>query len=322
MNRRIFTTADSPDGSWGSSIDRRPLVAPEGYQADDRLRDAVSVSLHLGQPLLLTGEPGTGKTQLAFSLAWELGLGTPLGFDTKSTSTSRDLFYSYDSLGRFHAAQAGGGTANPIDYLHFNALGLAVLRATPPESYSDLKDALGETAHRKRSVVLIDEIDKAPRDFSNDLLAELEEMYFRIPELANLVVAADPEYRPIVVVTSNSERNLPDAFLRRCAYHHIEFPDRDRMQRIVAARLGERVAKDRESLDLALDFFEALRDPATTLAKKPSTGEFLVWLRILSDRGVGRNPREWGATLSALVKTSDDSRRALGLLARFRTLSE
>lgn len=203
---------------------------PEAYLPDKGLIDAVNVALLLGQPLLLTGEPGTGKTQLAYNLAYQLGLGEPLKFETKSTSTARDLFYVYDILGRFHAVQAGqlGETTqrNSVDFLTYNALGLAIILTNPPESIKNWLPVDFVYTEPRRSVVLIDEVDKAPRDFPNDILSEVENTYFRIPELGNVKIPANPDLKPILVLTSNSEKHLPDAFLRRCIYYHILFPDR------------------------------------------------------------------------------------------------
>src|SRR5262249_52414736 len=176
---------------------RAEQTKPEGYLADAGLVDAVNVALLLGQPLLLTGEPGTGKTQLAYSLAWELGLDEPLKFETKSTSTASDLFYTYNALGHFHAAQCGEASRRALDYLTYNALGIAILRANDESSVRAYLPDDFRHGGRRRSVVLIDEIDKAPRDFPNDLLNEVEAMYFRIPELSNALIAAHPAMHPI-----------------------------------------------------------------------------------------------------------------------------
>ncbi len=231
---------------------------PERYLADQGLVDAVNVALVLGQPLLLTGEPGTGKTQLGYHLAWELGLGDPLKFETKSNSVSRDLFYSYNTLGRFHAAQTNEGSQNPIDYITYNALGRAILLTKSSLEVLSLLPPQFMHNGATRSVVLIDEVDKAPRDFPNDILNEIEGMYFRIPEFKNTLVEADPVLRPIVVITSNSEKHLPDAFLRRCIFYHIDFPDRDRLEAIVSAHFEASPLSD-DPLKDYLDLFQRLR---------------------------------------------------------------
>jgi MoxR-like ATPase len=252
------------------------LIRPEHYLADPGLVDAANVALLLGQPLLLTGEPGTSKTQFAASLAWELVLGRPLTFETKSTSTARELFYSYDALKRFQDAQSGVASS-PLPYLTYRALGIAVLRTRTPEEVATFVPAGFAHGGKRRSVVLIDEIDKAPRDFPNDILNELEQLFFRVPELGDVRIDTDPALHPVVVFTSNSEKDLPDAFLRRCIYYHIPFPDRERLAAIVARRIGGAVRGSSRLLDDALDLFYELRAPASGLRKKPATAELLGW---------------------------------------------
>lgn len=284
----------------------------EGYRADEGLVDAVNVALRLGQPLLLTGEPGTGKTQLAYSLAYELGYGKPLKFETKSSSQSRDLFYSYDALGRFNAAQSGSGDTDTLDYISFNALGLAILYANEPQQVKHLMRNTPAHDQRRRSVVLIDEIDKAPRDFPNDLLNEIEHMYFRIPELQNEQVSADHDMRPVLVITSNSEKNLPEAFLRRCVFYDLQFPA-DRLEEILIARLGESILQDKAALERALELFMKLREESTGLTKPPSTSELIAWLQDMSEQGgLGENmdSRMIEPSLAILIKTSSDRDKA------------
>jgi MoxR-like ATPase len=303
---------------------RAEQTRPEGYLADPGLVDAVNVALLLAQPLLLTGEPGTGKTQLAYSLAWELGLDEPLKFETKSTSTASDLFYTYDALGRFHAAQSREGSGAALDYLTYNALGIAILRASPEAAVRPYLPAGFVHGGPSRSLVLIDEIDKAPRDFPNDLLNEVELMYFRIPELGNALIKADPALAPILVITSNSEKNLPDAFLRRCAYYHIPFPDRQRLTRIIEARVGRFAGLSDGFLADALDLFERLRDPAAGLRKKPATAEILGWLVALraldpeAENPLADGPAVALRTVSSLVKTAEDQELARAVVERWQ----
>jgi MoxR-like ATPase len=287
------------------------LTDPQLYLAESGLRDAVNVALTLGQPLLLTGEPGTGKTQLAYSVAHELNLPPPLVFNTKTTSTARDLFYRYNALGHFHDAHlrstAKSAALDVEKYIAYEALGLAILLAQEPKTVDKyLPEALrgqGPT----RSVVLLDEVDKAPRDLPNDVLNEMENMAFQVRETGRAFVAP-AAFRPIVILTSNSEKNLPDAFLRRCIYYHIHFPNRARLKEIVQRRLVSEQFSP-EMLDAALHHFEEIRK--LELRKKPATAELLSWLRALKRLGAGPvtsgpQPDEIISTYAALAKNQQD----------------
>ncbi|HKP85709.1 MAG TPA: MoxR family ATPase [Blastocatellia bacterium] len=290
-----------------------------GYRPDSGLVDAVNVALILAQPLLLTGEPGTGKTQLAYSVSWELGYGDPLVFETKSTSVARDLFYTYYILGRFHAAQLKMGSPNELDYITYNALGKAILRANSKEAVQSLLPDGFEHNGPRRSVVLIDEIDKAPRDFPNDLLNEVDNMQFKIPELGltDKPIVAPDDMRPILIITSNSEKHLPDAFLRRCIYYDIPFPTRERLIEIVESRIerfkGSTGNGSRTRLmQGALDFFFTLRRLGDSLRKQPATAELLGWLTYLTEMGAKADDDIRGHAqivrqgLSTLVKSAQD----------------
>lgn len=298
------------------------LRQPERYLVDDGLRDACNVALLLGQPLLLTGEPGTGKSRFAHALAWEFGLGEPLVHAVKSTNTAKDLFYHYDALKRYQDIQTGLASPDtPVSrYLTIQALGQAILHSHAP---ADLPGALADLVRGeapRRSVVLVDEVDKAPRDFPNDVLNEVEELSFRLPELGDVTVQAHPDRRPLIVLTSNSERDLPDPFLRRCVYYHIPFPDPERLESIVALQLRDLPLHSpltREAIALFLE----LREPRAGLRKKPATAELLLWLLTLR-RLLGPEADTAGLrgsaqrevvrrSLSSLIKTADDREQAL-----------
>ncbi|MDB4910525.1 MAG: ATPase-like protein [Gemmatimonadetes bacterium] len=282
---------------------------PAGYLADDGLRDATNVAIALGQPLLVTGEPGTGKTQFARSVAYELGLPSPFVFNTKSTSTARDLFYRYDSLRHFHDAQFSKVHADVENYIEYASLGLAILCAMAPAAADRFLPPSLRGSGPSRAVVLIDEVDKAPRDVPNDVLDEIEGMRFTVRETRQTFVA-DPAYRPIVILTSNSERTLPDAFLRRCVFYHIPFPDAQRLRLIIQRRLrpGSRFAP--AMVESAIRHFERIRELG--LRKKPSTAELLAWVRMLDNLGLDLDrigPAEAEAlafTYSILAKSKED----------------
>jgi len=285
------------------------LDNPAFYVADKGLRDAVNVALALGQPLLVTGEPGTGKTQLARSIAHELDLSLPLLFQTKTTSTAKDMFYRYDALGHFHDSQFHKEASRVEDYIAYEALGLAILLSLDP---GEVNPRLPEAFRDKgpvRSVVLIDEIDKAPRDLPNDVLNEIETMSFTVKETGQ-TFSADQSYKPILVLTSNSEKNLPDAFLRRCVFYHISFPDSERLKQIVQGRLRFNSDFTPEMLDSAIRHFGAIRELA--LKKKPATAELLAWMQILEKMQLdpaNLKPGEAEAlafTYSILVKSKED----------------
>jgi MoxR-like ATPase len=247
-------------------------------------------------------------------------LSQPIVFDTKSTSLSRDLFYTFDNVRRFQAAHKPNEDIDPRLFIQFNALGLAILRTLNPVEMAKYMPP-GAAIHQQaqRSIVLIDEIDKAPRDFPNDILNEIEKLYFRIPELGTEPIRASQDIRPIVVITSNSEKSLPDAFLRRCIFYHIPFPGETRLEEIVLSRISGLTAGSNTALTGILDFFERLRQPLADLRKKPGTAELLNWVAVMI--GVGIDPlkplksqaEKAVRTLSALAKHPEDQARVLSL---------
>jgi MoxR-like ATPase len=265
--------------------------APQNYVADDALADAVNVALMLGQPLLVSGEPGTGKTQLAYSVTYQLDqpdMKRPLVYYTKNNTVSRDLFYQYDALRHFQDSRVPGVEMDKNKYIFYEALGLAVLLTLDPkdEQRKAVNGYLPNECRNVgpvRSVVLIDEIDKAPRDVPNDILNEIENMSFRVIETGK-IFEADLQYKPIVILTSNSEKDLPAAFLRRCVFYHIPFPTSERLREIVEKRLELSSDFKLHKLDKAIGHFETIRK--MSLRKKPATAELLAWVRILEKFGI------------------------------------
>ena len=225
------------------------------YVATDDLRLAVNAAITLQRPLLIKGEPGTGKTMLAEEVAH--GLNMPLlQWHVKSTTKAQQGLYEYDAVSRLRDSQLGDGRVQDIhNYI--------------------VKGVLWQAFHADEQVVLlIDEIDKADIEFPNDLLREIDKMEFYVYETRELVKA---KHRPVVIITSNNEKELPDAFLRRCFFHYIKFPDRDTMQAIVDVHFPN---LKKNLLKEAMDAFFQMRD-LPGLKKKPSTSEFLDWLKLL-----------------------------------------
>ena len=227
----------------------------ERYVATDDLRMAVDASVALQRPLLIKGEPGTGKTMLAEEVA--AGLGKELiQWHIKSTTKAQQGLYEYDAVSRLRDSQLGDGKVEDI--------GQYIKRGKLWEAFTA----------EEQVVLLIDEVDKADIEFPNDLLVELDRMEFFVYETGETIKA---KHRPIIVITSNNEKELPDAFLRRCFFHFINFPDKETMKDIIAVHYpGIQKSLVQEALEV---FFE-LRD-IPGLKKKPSTSELIDWLKLL-----------------------------------------
>jgi MoxR-like ATPase len=251
------------------------------YVTSGPLRNAVNASIALGRPLLIRGEPGTGKTRLAHSIAQDLGKALII-WNIKSTTKAQEGLYIYDTIQRLNDSRFGDRDISDIkQYIKLGKLG---------QSF----------ASSERVVLLIDEIDKADIEFPNDLLNELDEMSFNITETNETVAAI---HRPIAVVTSNAERELPDAFLRRCIFHYIEFPDAELMEEIVHVHFPD--IRD-ALLGEAIKTFYSLRR-VEEFRKKPSTSELIDWIQALMAGGI---PDDKIATeipfLGALLKKEAD----------------
>ncbi len=241
-----------------SSFDR--FHGTESYIASTSLRDAVNVSVALERPLLIKGEPGTGKTLLAENIARSLDMPF-IRWNVKSSSKASDGLYVYDTVERLNDARFGDKDVSDIrQYIKLGPLGRAL-------------------AAEVRTVLLIDEIDKADLEFPNDLLAELDEMRFTVVETGDEYVATS---RPVVCITSNSEKELPDAFLRRCVFHYIDFPTPELMAEIVQVHYPD---IERKLLDAVLARFYLLRE-MEGLRKKPSTSELVDWIGALRRAGI------------------------------------
>ena len=241
-------------------MDMNVFKGSDDYVVTKELMNAVNVSIALQKPLLIKGEPGTGKTMLAESISKALDMELII-WGIKSTTKAQEGLYVYDTVQRLYDSQFGEGNVADIkQYIKLGKLGEAF------------------TAD-KQVVLLIDEIDKADLEFPNDLLWELDKMQFYINETRETITT---KHRPIVIITSNAEKELPDAFLRRCIFHYIEFPDAEKMEEIINVHFGN---IDQKLCQKALEAFYDIRK-MDEIQKKPSTSELLDWIQALMVSGV------------------------------------
>ena len=236
-------------------MDNKHFTGTSSYIATDDLNMAVNAAVTLERPILVKGEPGTGKTQLAIEVASSLG--KPLHeWHIKSTTKAQQGLYEYDAVARLRDSQLGDDRVHDISNY--------IVRGKMWEAFES----------DEQPVLLIDEIDKADIEFPNDLLRELDRMEFYVYETKQLISA---KTRPIIVITSNNEKELPDAFLRRCFFHYIKFPDKETMEKIVDVHFPK---LKKNLLSEALNAFYKVRD-VPGLKKKPSTSELLDWIKLL-----------------------------------------
>lgn len=257
------------------------------YDAGDELIEVVNLAIELGMPLLLEGEPGCGKSRLAHALVYEFNYrreSNPIKYYewiVQSTSKAEDSLYQYDYIGRLQAAQISG----ILSQKEIEESSYEPKNPATSKDWVDLK-ALGKAFKQsqdkqEQSVVLIDEIDKADRDFPNDLLLAIESRRFFIKETGDLIQANDQAF-PLIIITSNQEKNLPNAFLRRCIYHYIELPNQERLRKILTERFTD---AEQEVIIKAVDRFQEVRtsqdETKSEGEKKVSTSELIAWFKSL-----------------------------------------
>ena len=303
INKQLTYTGNVQPTYGEKDRNEQPLYP---YLPDDDLVEAVNLAIYLKRPLLIKGEPGCGKTRLARAVAYELGLPYE-SWHIKSTSRAHDGLYIYDNVSRLRDAQLAAAGRLKDD---------SILRSDDPAIYVRWGPLGRALQNKQRTVVLIDEIDKADIDFPNDLLLELDERRFYVEETGQ-EVQAEEEAEPIVFITSNDEKDLPDAFLRRCLFHFIEFPRRERLVKIVQLHFQD---ASEDLVNKAVDRFQELRkkmeEDKGAAGKKVSTSELIDWFHVLSRYSLDEAFAKIDGRLpaSVLLKSWDDHIRYFRLI--------
>ena len=294
-------------------------IVEDFYKPSDELLAAVNTALFLQRPLLLSGDPGTGKTEFANFVARQLQHAYPdkfktantMRFNTKSISQFTDLFYHYDAVAHFGDKEK----KQKESFISFSSLGVALL-ATLDENkdwyaFRNYESDVVKKRTGSGSVVLIDEIDKAPRDFPNDLLAELEKppFKFNIKELTGFEITQNTEKPVFIIITSNNEKGLPDAFLRRCVFHHINFPEPEILLDIVKTKLNSENPLFADAINMFLEFRNK-----KNINKPPATSELIDWISCLDENKLlNESLKDWK---NATPKYRKQIESTLGVIAK------
>jgi MoxR-like ATPase len=269
-------------------------VSKEPYLINSELQKVVDLAIALGRPLLLQGEPGCGKTSLAYAVAYALGLPLEITY-IKSTSRAQDLLYTYDAVNRLYDAELKNEKSQKVEnYIRLAPLGRAIARAQSG----------------RRSVVLIDEIDKADLDFPNDLLWELDRLEFQVNEALEMryAVGDRADLRPIVFITHNEEKSLPTAFLRRCIFHYIDFPQEAELEKILEIQKIQNAELGNRAIEVILQLRKL------DLSKKPGLSELLDWVGYLEAVQTPLEELDRLPNIGALIKQENDRQRAIKTL--------
>jgi MoxR-like ATPase len=271
-------------------------VSKEPYLISPELQEVVDLAIALGRPLLLQGEPGCGKTSLAYAVAYALGLPLEITY-IKSTSRAQDLLYTYDAVNRLYDAELKNEKSQKVEnYIRLAPLGRAIARAQSG----------------RRSVVLIDEIDKADLDFPNDLLWELDRLEFQVSEAPEMKYAVGDraDLRPIVFITHNEEKSLPTAFLRRCIFHYIDFPQGAELEKILEVQKIQNTELGNKAIEVILQLRKL------DLSKKPGLSELLDWIDYLEAVQTPLEELDRLPNIGALIKQENDRQRVIKTLNR------